>query len=175
MRCTTGCVVLWHIVIITVRVVLFSLPINVALRCFSCLGSVFVDGQEKTTRLPAITSGSTILFDTELLPSEKVRVTIEVSEKIITFDWPLPDRPTQTSASTLSTFGAGCEKEDKNQTSLFFAARLSSASWSVTVEWVKIVEIFGELWIDRRTSIGLAVSVINYLEFVVLFTLIYLF
>ena len=98
------------------------------------LGGVFVDGQEKTTRLPAVVSGSSVTFDTELLPSDKVRVTIEVSEKIVTFDWPLPERPSPSAANVLSSFGPGCGKEDRNKTCLYFAARLSNNNWSITVE-----------------------------------------
>jgi hypothetical protein len=97
------------------------------------LGGVFVDGQEKTTRLPAVVSGSSVTFDTELLPSDKVRVTIEVSEKIVTFDWPLPERPPP-SGNLLSSLGPGCGKEDRNKTCLYFAARLSDTNWSITVE-----------------------------------------
>ena len=93
---------------------------------------MFVDGQEKTTRLPAITPGASLSFETQRLPSDKVRVTIEVSEKIITFDWPLPERSSTTPMNV--EFGPGCSKDDKDAVSFFFAARLSNKSCLIKVE-----------------------------------------
>lgn len=88
------------------------------------LGSVFVDGQEKTTKLPPVTEGSVVTFDTEVLQPDKVRVTIEVSERIVTFDWTL-DRQ-RSGSIPLSAGGA--------EASLFFLAKFSSPGWVVSVE-----------------------------------------
>lgn len=53
-------------------------------------GKVYVDGQEMKTKLPFWGKGSSVTFDTEVQPNGKVRVTVQVEEKEVTFDWNLP-------------------------------------------------------------------------------------
>lgn len=91
-------------------------------------GSVFVDGQEKTTKLPPVTEGSVVTFDTEVLQPDKVRVTIEVSERIVTFDWTLDRRQSGSIPLSAGALGGGAEA------SLFFLAKFSSSGWVVSVE-----------------------------------------
>jgi hypothetical protein len=102
---------------------------------YSFHGGVFADGLEKTTRLPAAKSGSVVTFDTDVIQSNKVRVTIEVNDKIITFDWLLPDQSSAAAAMPFlggmggTQLGAGHDK-----ISLFFVSCLCAKRWSVTVE-----------------------------------------
>lgn len=53
-------------------------------------GKVYVDGQEMKTKLPFWGKGSSVTFDTEVQPNGKVRVTVQVEEKEVAFDWNLP-------------------------------------------------------------------------------------
>lgn len=61
-------------------------------------GAVFVNGKEMTNQLPAVTSGSTVTFDMEVVqlgPSSneggnfKLRVTISSNNREVVFDWVL--------------------------------------------------------------------------------------
>ncbi|OXB77036.1 UNVERIFIED_CONTAM: hypothetical protein H355_014858 [Colinus virginianus] len=66
--------------------------------CISTNGAVFVNGKEMTNQLPAVTSGSTVTFDMEVVqlgpPSTeggnfKLRVTISSNNREVVFDWVL--------------------------------------------------------------------------------------
>lgn len=71
------------------------------LRCFSSLpGAVFVNGKEMTNQLPAITLGSAVTFDMEVVNifpirnnnvndggNFKLRVTIGSGNREVVFDW----------------------------------------------------------------------------------------
>ena len=96
-----------------------------------------MDCCEKTTRLPPLTRGSTLTFDTEVLQNGKVRVNIEVNEKIVTFDWQVekPPAQTDTSMSPLMAFGCGQKAEKSNEIRLYFAMKFTDPSWKVGVEW----------------------------------------
>lgn len=85
----------------------------------TCTGTICVGAQKMTTRLPAIKQGSIITFDSEKLPNNKVRVTIEIEEKVVTFDW-IGNWDFQNML--------GCD------TNLHFFARLTSPGWRITVE-----------------------------------------
>ncbi|RLV99260.1 hypothetical protein DV515_00009860 [Chloebia gouldiae] len=72
---------------------------NIALRndSQSC-GAVFVNGKEMTNQLPAVTSGSTVTFDMEVVQlgpcsneggNFKLRVTISSNNREVVFDWVL--------------------------------------------------------------------------------------
>lgn len=87
--------------------------------------------------MPPITGpSSTLVFETEVLPSDKIRVTVEVAEKIVTFDWPLPPTPPAAAADVgvIPGFGPGASKADSGKKTLFFAARLSKKCCSISVE-----------------------------------------
>lgn len=53
----------------------------------SMQGVIYVDGKEKTTRLPALKKGSQITFTCEPLSSSRIRVNIDCSGKVVTYDW----------------------------------------------------------------------------------------
>jgi len=111
------------------------------------VGGVYADRQLKTTRLPAtVESGQVITFETELIAENKVRVTVEVSEKVITFDWNLPmaspDPASQINMGGLAGLGPmggglggfGGPPAGTDKAFLFFFARLSCHTVSITVE-----------------------------------------
>lgn len=103
-----------------------------------CLGGVYSDRQLKTTRLPSsLVSGRVITFETELVAVNKLRVTVEVCEKVITFDWNLPSRATsQAAAMNLGGLGglAGLVSSSASEkVSMYFFTRLSHPGVSVTV------------------------------------------
>lgn len=107
------------------------------------VGGVTADRQLKTTRLPASSeSGRVITFETELIAAAKVRVTVEVCDKVITFDWNLPLASPMTPGGVPGLAGhgpglgvlgaAGSTESDK--VSLYFFTRLSHPGVSVTVD-----------------------------------------
>ena len=105
------------------KLVLPDCSLSVTTLSFLChSGAVYVDGQEKTTRLPPLTSGSTLTFDTEVMSSSKVRVTAEIDDKILTLDW------------TINEPGAGAMMMEPQLPNLYFFALLHSPDWRVTVE-----------------------------------------
>lgn len=77
---------------------------------FMFTGVIFVDGKEKTTKLPPFKKSSCITFTCEPLTSSRVRVHIDSGEKAVTYDW------------IVST------------TNLRFATLLSQPKWKVMVE-----------------------------------------
>ncbi|XP_078510514.1 cytokine receptor-like factor 3 isoform X1 [Lissotriton helveticus] len=89
--------------------------------CISTNGAVFVNGKEMTNQLPAVSSGSTVTFDMEVVnlgPSNnneggnfKLRVTISSNNREVVFDWVL-DQP--------------CD-------SLYFGCSFSNPGWKVLV------------------------------------------
>jgi hypothetical protein len=48
---------------------------------------VFVDGREKTTKLPRLEKGSKVSFTCELIQDSKIRVNIDSNNKTVTYDW----------------------------------------------------------------------------------------
>src|SRR3989442_15887482 len=92
------------------------------------IGVIYVDGQEKTTRLPAMTKDSIVTFDTDLIQPDRVRVTVEVSEKIVTFDWTLERKASANNGAGL--FGDGAAKSS----CLFLLCRISNSGWRLAVE-----------------------------------------
>lgn len=70
------------------------------------------------TRFPALTLGMSIIYHTEVLSaSGKVRVSLEVADKQVTFDW--------------STEFSKGKSEDKK---LYFGACFKYPGWKVSVE-----------------------------------------
>ena len=92
-------------------------------------GLVYIDGQEKLTRLPVLARGSVLTFDTEVLPNGKLRVNVEVDEKIVTFDWQVDFTNIKAKQPTES------DGETVNQNfKLYFAMQFTSEDWKVGVE-----------------------------------------
>lgn len=86
-------------------------------------GEVFVDGNEMKTKLPSIKKGTTLTFQTELLPNGKVRVSVQVDNKEVTLDWRAhclkdPDHEPRETASP----------------SFYFALRFAQEHWKIGVE-----------------------------------------
>lgn len=92
--------------------------------CISTNGAVFVNGKEMTNQLPAITVGSSVTFDMEVVslfpvnnnnPSDggnfKLRVTIGSGNREVVFDWLL----------------------DQVLDSLFFGCSFTHPGWKVLV------------------------------------------
>lgn len=102
-------------------------PLQKGVLFVSFQGSVFVDGQEKTTKLPPVSENSVVIFDTEVLRHDKVRVTVEVCERIVTFDWTLDNKMAAIPSSS------EIPGEGQQQLNLFFLAKFSSG-WGVAVE-----------------------------------------
>ncbi|XP_061180926.1 cytokine receptor-like factor 3 [Saccostrea echinata] len=91
-------------------------------------GSVYVDGQEMKTKLPMLTRGSSATIETEDLGNGKVRVSIEVEGKAVTFDWKV-EQPM--SSSSLIGLGMGANAAS---VCLFFGMKFSHEDWKVGVE-----------------------------------------
>ncbi|XP_048758482.2 cytokine receptor-like factor 3 isoform X3 [Ostrea edulis] len=91
-------------------------------------GSVFVDGQEMKTKLPNLTRGSSTTIETENLGNGKVRVSIEVEGKAVTFDWKV-----EQSLDASSLMGLGMRAKTES-VCLFFGMRFSHEDWKVGVE-----------------------------------------
>ena len=98
-------------------------------------GAVFQDGQEKTTKLPSLTRGSVVTFDTEVLQSGKVRVTVEVNDKIVTFDWTVEKASSVPTPAAAVVYGFGTSAPEQGQSiALYFAIRFSGLDWRIGVE-----------------------------------------
>ena len=95
---------------------------------------MYIDGHERTTKLPNLHRGSTLIFDTEVLQSGKVRVTIEVDDKIATFDWSVEKSNTPTASPLANSlfFAASESKEDVIK--LYFAMKFAGEDWKIGVE-----------------------------------------
>lgn len=92
-------------------------------------GSVFVDGQEMKIKLPEMRKGSLLTFDLEELTNGKVRVSVELEEKIVTVDWKVAPPLDVTALS--GGFGgmmAGCAHK------FYFGMKFSHEDWKVVVE-----------------------------------------
>ena len=99
-------------------------------------GGVYIDGKEKTTKLPPLTRGSVLTFYTVVLQPDKVRVTIEVNERIVTFDW-LPEHTRKSTAESpvslgMAPFGDGAPSDKEK--CLYFAMRFRNKDWKLSVE-----------------------------------------
>ncbi|GAB1606621.1 cytokine receptor-like factor 3 isoform X1 [Argonauta hians] len=92
-------------------------------------GIVYVDGQEMKNKLPYWGKSSIVTFDTEILSSGKLRVTIQVEEKEVTFDWNIP--MTEPYLHTLNeideNYSRPCDK-------FYFSMVFANSDWKVSVE-----------------------------------------
>ncbi|XP_033738001.1 cytokine receptor-like factor 3 [Pecten maximus] len=94
-------------------------------------GSVFVDGQEMKIKLPEMKKGSLLTFDLEELPNGKVRVNVELEEKVVTFDWKVPQPPGMMGLS--GGFGlGGILAESRHK--FYFGMKISHELWKILVE-----------------------------------------
>ncbi|KAK7493342.1 hypothetical protein BaRGS_00015468 [Batillaria attramentaria] len=87
-------------------------------------GNVFVDGQEMKTKLPPIRKGTTLTFQTEMLPNGKVRVSVQVDDKEVTLDWKV---------SSQAGVNVGL-MQNESVPSFFFALRFAQEHWKIGVE-----------------------------------------
>ena len=55
-------------------------------------GVVYVNGSQMTMRLPSFHRGTVVTFGSERLSEHKLRVSITVNDKQVTFDWPVTDK-----------------------------------------------------------------------------------
>lgn len=90
-------------------------------------GGVFVDGQEMKTKLPPLVRNSIVTIETETLTNGKVRVSVQVEEKELKFDWKI-DRHI-----TLNMIG-GIGLQDYSAHKFYFALQFSHEDWKVGVE-----------------------------------------
>ena len=75
------------------------------------------------------------MFDTEVLQSGKVRVSIEVDDRIATFDWSIETSTSTPVASPMATslfFSGNESKEDIIK--LYFAMKFAGDDWKIGVE-----------------------------------------
>jgi len=98
-------------------------------------GGVYASRQMKTTRLPAasLESGRVITFETERTAANKVRVTVEVCDKVITFDWIFPGVGAAPMNLNMAGLG-GAGVADADHVSLYFFTCLSQPGIAVTVD-----------------------------------------
>ena len=79
------------------------------------------------TKLPPLVRNSLVTIETQTLTSGKVRVSVEVEEKELTFDWKI-DRHI-----TLNMIG-GIGLQDCSSNKFFCALQFSHEDWKVGVE-----------------------------------------
>lgn len=83
-----------------------------------------------------LTRKSLIVFDTEILEDNKVRVTVEMNDKYnATFDWKLGNIEGQTgdqSAMTMGLMGAAMKSSEPIR--LYVGAKFVHSGWSVKIE-----------------------------------------
>ncbi|XP_060075688.1 cytokine receptor-like factor 3 [Ylistrum balloti] len=95
-------------------------------------GCVFVDGQEMKIKLPEMKKGSLLTFDLEELSNGKVRVSVELEEKVVTFDWKVPQPPGLVGLPGGCGLGGGLLGESKRK--FYFGMKFSHEDWKILVE-----------------------------------------
>lgn len=85
---------------------------------FICIGKVFMNGIETSTKLPVLKRGTKLTFESEQLSDNKIRVTIIASDKSIGLDWSVDQ---------------SINPKQSNSSVLYFASKLSY-NWKVSVE-----------------------------------------
>ena len=81
------------------------------------------------TRLPCLTRNSSISVETETLPNGKVRVSVQVGDKELTFDWKVDK------LVTLGMIGGlGMTPLTESTQCFFFGMIFSHEDWKVSVE-----------------------------------------
>ncbi|XP_041363481.1 cytokine receptor-like factor 3 [Gigantopelta aegis] len=96
-------------------------------------GYVFVDGLEMKMRLPPLTKGSALTFQTEPLPNGKVRILVQIKDKEMAFDWKIEQPVDLLNFAGLPQMGFPLQRQaSANQ--MFFALKFSHEYWKVGVE-----------------------------------------
>ena len=90
---------------------------------------MYVDGQEMKTKLPFWGKGSSVTVDTEVQPNGKVRVTVQVEEKEVTFDWNLPFIE-----KYMNEHYADEQDHSRPNEKFYFAMVFANEEWKVGVE-----------------------------------------
>lgn len=93
-------------------------------------GSVFVDGQEITMKLPEIKKGSVVAFQAELLPNKKVRVSVQTENKEVTFDWKV-DASSNSPVESIMPFSRATTQ---SKLGFFFGIKFSQEDWKIAVD-----------------------------------------
>ncbi|XP_005101005.1 cytokine receptor-like factor 3 [Aplysia californica] len=96
-------------------------------------GSVYVNGQEMTMKLPEIRKGSIVAFQAELLPNGKVRVSVQHEDKELTFDWKI-EVPPPSSAGPSMLLGMGAGEPAEDRLALYFGIKFSQEEWKIAVD-----------------------------------------
>lgn len=79
-------------------------------------------------RLPDLTKGSKLNIETEVLSNGKIRVSLEVQDKAVTFDWKINQDVELTQLSGMGLMMSGSGK------ALYFGMRFSHEDWRIGVE-----------------------------------------
>ena len=75
------------------------------------------------------------MFDTEVLQSGKVRVSIEVDDRIATFDWSVEKSSSTPGATPMAAPLLFAASESKEETiKLYFAMKFAGEDWKIGVE-----------------------------------------
>ena len=74
-------------------------------------GVVYVNGSPMTTRMPQFRRASVVAFETSQVSEDKLRVSITVDDKQVTFDWPV----------------------DENGNEFYFAMGFQHSGWQVSI------------------------------------------
>ncbi|XP_071129117.1 cytokine receptor-like factor 3 [Mytilus edulis] len=90
-------------------------------------GCVFVNGQEMKNKLPDLTKGTKLNVETEVLSSGKIRVSLEVQDKAVTFDWKINE---ELNITQLAGMGMGGSSDKQ----LYFGIIFSHEDWKIGVE-----------------------------------------
>ena len=102
-------------------------------------GYVFVDGLEMKMRLPPLTKGSALTFQTEPLPNGKVRILVQIKDKEMAFDWKIEQPVDLLNFAGLPQMGFPLQRQaSANQ--MLFALKFSHEYWKVSVEWSLVHE-----------------------------------
>jgi hypothetical protein len=79
-------------------------------------------------RLPDLTKGSKLNIETEVLSNGKIRVSLEVQDKAVTFDWKINQEVELTQLTGMGLMMSGAGK------ALYFGMRFSHEDWRIGVE-----------------------------------------
>ena len=79
-------------------------------------------------RLPDLTKGSKLNIETEVLSNGKIRVSLEVQDKAVTFDWKINQDVELTQLAGMGLMMSGAVK------ALYFGMRFSHEDWRIGVE-----------------------------------------
>lgn len=99
----------------------------------SLTGSVYVDGQEMSMKLPEIKKGSVVAFQAESLPNGKVRISVQTEDKEVTFDWKVDIAGGGEGIGMLG-LAATTGDSKKNSLGFYFGIKFSQEDWKIAVD-----------------------------------------